>query len=107
MKTILFNILILFSIISFSQDFKIKRLENVIQSYKISNKECKDKSAKFESELEFANEQIQLKNKSFLNLATTNKDLERKISKKQRLIAYISGLSVVEAIVIVAIILII
>jgi len=109
MKTILFNILILCSIISFSQNdsIKVNRLENVIEAYKFSNQECKNKSAEFESELELANDQLQMKNKSFLDLVTTNVVLERKLSKTQRVIAYISGLSVVEAIVIVVIILVI
>ena len=97
MKAILIIIVLslIFSIVSIGQECKeIKRentqLKNVIESYKVLNKEIKNQSAVFESELELVNEPVQTKNKDILNYKNELENKEADL-KKQKTVTRIFG----------------
>jgi len=66
------------------------RLIKVIKAYDITNKEAKKQSIVFESELELANEQIQLNNSIQQKIIIENETLKQDV-KKQKFISKIFG----------------
>ena len=87
------------------EDFEVKRLKNIIEAYSITNSELKKDNIVFESENELLSSDILKLHKN--NDATIKRSIltENKVKDKNRIIQIISGLSGLELIIIIILIL--